>query len=54
MDNADFVLYVSADGTGKCSTSDNLIAFAGHCQLEAALDRCHMNTLYYLLHVNHS
>jgi len=43
VDNADFVLYVSADSTGKCSqataTGGTLIAFAGHCQLEAALDR---------------
>ena len=43
MDNADFVLYVSANSTGKCSqntaTGGTLIAFAGHCQQEAALDR---------------
>lgn len=43
VENADFVLYVSANSTGKCmqasATGGQLIAFAGHCQQEAALDR---------------
>ena len=43
VSNADFVLYVSANSAGKCSqataTGGTLIAFAGHCQQEAALDR---------------
>ena len=43
MADADFVLYVSANGTGKCmdaaSSGGELIAFATHCQQEAALDR---------------
>ena len=43
VDDADFVLYVSANNTGSCmqdaSTGGELIAFATHCQQEAALDR---------------
>ena len=41
--NADFVLYVSANGSGACmsdgGTGGQTIAFATHCQQEAALDR---------------
>lgn len=43
VDNADFVLYVSAENVTKCvdttGTGGQLIAFATHCQQEAALDR---------------
>jgi len=44
VENSDFVLYVSANSTGKCmqassGTGGQLIAFAAHCQQEAALDR---------------
>ena len=43
VEDADFVLYVSADGAGKCmeaaASGGQLIAFATHCQQEAALDR---------------
>ena len=43
MEDADFVLYVSANNSGSCmdasGTGGELIAFATHCQQEAALDR---------------
>ena len=43
VDDADFILYVSANGSGACvstgGTGGQVIAFATHCQQEAALDR---------------
>ena len=43
MADADFVLYVSANSSGGCmeatASGGELIAFATHCQQEAALDR---------------
>lgn len=42
VNNTDFILYVSAIST-RCTESSGaggqLIAFASHCQQEAALDR---------------
>ena len=55
MADADFVLYVSANGTGKCmdaaSSGGELIAFATHCQQEAALDRYVLYILRTYIHM---
>ena len=42
MADADYVLYVAADGSSPCasqSESAQIIAFAAHCQMEPELDR---------------
>ncbi len=39
VDDADIVIYVSADPDPPCGPTSGVLAFAGSCQLEAMLDR---------------
>ena len=39
VSNADFVLYVSAIEESICENNQNVLAFAGTCEMEQTLDR---------------
>ncbi len=51
VDNADIVIYVSADPAPPCGPASSDLGFAGSCQLEDVLDRyvytCSESTKYY-------
>lgn len=46
--NADFVFYVSAMQTERCNKG-HTVAYAAHCQQEAALDRYFLMTAWLIL-----